>query len=190
MTIRGDEKRAMFLMIVGFAAAACNLIRFWPDAGAAFFVELRVTLLLTSALLAAVGFLGAVEMGKTVVLTRDGCEIRYLFLRRQIPWAQMKCRMWVPYTVPLDLRNPGGYFPKGGIWMSAHEKAFDGRRMAYESRDMRLLSHVCIHFAPPEGMELTGAYRHGIPGYMVDREAFLAFMKEIDLNIEFIEQAK
>lgn len=113
---------------------------------------------------------------KTIVLSREGCEIRWLGMRRFHTWDQMKCIKWVMYT-----KHPA-YL--GGFWFSVKPVRLPAGYLAYkEEFVVNPLNAFCLHFAPKVKFRIMDR-NAPTQRYEVNREEFIEFVRYAGIVIE------
>ena len=128
--------------------------------------------------------LTAVEC-RTIVLSKEGCEILWWKYRKFWTWDEMKHRCWVEYPDFLKRNSPqNGH---GVIWLCTKPVDIAYLADASTMSVFGLMSRVGIHFLP-KGYNLD-TDNHSF-SFAVDKDTFMNFTKTIGLRIEDIDMAR
>lgn len=122
---------------------------------------------------------------RTIVLSKEGCEILWWKYRKFWTWEEMKHRCWVKYTGYINRYCPQhGY---GVVWLCTKPVDIAYLMDAPGMTVFAPMSRVGIHFLP-QGYK--GDMENHSFSFAVDKDTFMNFIKAIGLKIEDIDLAK
>ena len=130
------------------------------------------------------------ECFEHIELSCKGLRIRWLNFEKFYSWDQIKHIEWLSYENSTLRRLKNRYYPKGGVWFSTKQVDINEDILAHELTYQKPFSRCCICFTPPEEQCLPGIFTRWRPTHLVNREEFLTFIRDINLQIKDIEQAK
>ena len=123
--------------------------------------------------------LQTVSVSRTIILNKEGCEIRWWRWCSFYSWEQMWYRKWITYSERVSSRN--GF--DGTIWFSTAPVNIPRFMSAFEVDMFDPFARVGIHLTAAE-------HRKSLCEMAVDKEEFLAYVTAIGLRIEDLDQLK
>lgn len=135
--------------------------------------------------LAVYAMLCTIAEFRTIVISKDGCEITWWKLRKFYTWDQLWYRTWIEYT---DYARQKDSMPAHGvIWFSNSIVQLPDICTAMPIVALNPMARVAIHFFP-RGYQ--GDKENHNYSFAVDRKEFMDYMEYIGVHIENYWQAR